>query len=103
MKCKILSDWGFSLADPANVGMGCRHTWDLDCACTGWGRGAVETIFSYKVVETIFSFKVNGTELTGTVTNAQGKTVIREGKINGDEISFVVIRSVGGNEKKAGV
>jgi hypothetical protein len=51
-------------------------------------------------VETIFSFKVNGTELTGTVTNAQGKTAIREGKINGDEIYFVVIHSVGGNERK---
>ncbi len=52
------------------------------------------------MVETVFSFKVNGKELTGTVADAEGKTAIREGKINGDEISFVVIRSVGGNEKK---
>jgi hypothetical protein len=51
-------------------------------------------------VETVFSFKVNGTELTGTVADAEGNTAIREGKINGDEISFVVIHSVGGNEKK---
>ncbi len=51
-------------------------------------------------VETVFSFKVNGTELTGTVANVQGETSIREGRINGDEISFVVIRSVGGNERK---
>jgi hypothetical protein len=52
------------------------------------------------LVETVFSFKVNETELTGTVADAEGKTAIREGKINGDEISFVVIHSVGGNEKK---
>jgi hypothetical protein len=52
------------------------------------------------MVETIFSFKVNGTELTGTVADAEGKTAIREGKVNGDEISFVVIHSVGGNERK---
>jgi hypothetical protein len=51
-------------------------------------------------VETVFSFKVNGTELTGTIADAEGNTAIREGKINGDEISFVVIHSVGGNEKK---
>jgi hypothetical protein len=52
------------------------------------------------MVETVFSFKVNGTELTGTVADAEGKTSIREGKIEGDEISFVVIRSDGGNERK---
>jgi len=51
-------------------------------------------------VETVFSFKVNGMELTGTVANAQGETSIREGRISGDEISFVVIRNVGGNERK---
>jgi hypothetical protein len=51
-------------------------------------------------VETVFSFKVNGTDLTGTVADAEGKTAIREGRISGDEISFVVMRSVGGNERK---
>jgi hypothetical protein len=38
--------------------------------------------------------------LTGTVANSQGETAISEGKINGDDISFVVIRSVDGNEMK---
>ncbi len=51
-------------------------------------------------VETVFSFKGHGTELTGTVSDPQGKTAISEGKINGDEISFVVIRGLGGNEVK---
>jgi hypothetical protein len=50
--------------------------------------------------ETVFSFKVNGTELTGKVSDPQGETAIREGKINGDEISFIVIRSDGGKQRK---
>jgi hypothetical protein len=52
--------------------------------------------------ETIFSFKkVDGTKLTGTVSDPQGETTIREGTISGDRISFVVMPSVGGNERKA--
>jgi hypothetical protein len=50
--------------------------------------------------DAVFSFKVNGAELTGTVADAEGETAIREGKIDGDDISFVVIRSVLGNEMK---
>ena len=50
--------------------------------------------------ETIFSFKVDGTKLTGTVSNPQGEMTISEGTINGDDISFVVIRSRNGNERK---
>ena len=51
-------------------------------------------------VKIIFSFKVDGPKLTGTVTDSQGETAIREGRINGDEIAFVVVRSFGGNETK---
>jgi hypothetical protein len=50
--------------------------------------------------ETVFSFRADGTKLTGTVTDPQGETTISEGKIDGDEVSFVVIRSFGGNEMK---
>lgn len=50
--------------------------------------------------ETVFSFRVYGTELVGTVSSFQGETAISEGKINGEEISFVVIRSFGRNEMK---
>jgi hypothetical protein len=63
-------------------------------------QGNLTNTWFEAMVETVFSFKVNGTELTGTVADAEGKTAIREGKINGDEISFVVIHSVGGNERK---
>ena len=51
-------------------------------------------------VENTFNFKVDGTTLTGTMTTPQGETAISEGKVNGDEISFVIVRSFGGNEMK---
>jgi hypothetical protein len=47
-----------------------------------------------------FEFKVEGSTLTGKATQAQrGTTVdIREGKVNGDEISFVEMVSFEGQE-----
>ena len=50
--------------------------------------------------ENTFNFKVEGTKLSGTVTTQQGETAISDGKVNGDEISFAVVRSMGGNEMK---
>jgi len=50
--------------------------------------------------ETVWNFKVDGTTLTGTVTSPQGETAITEGKVNGDEISFVVVRKMGEMEMK---
>lgn len=50
--------------------------------------------------ETIFSFRVDGTKLTGKVSDPRGETTIRDGKINGDVISFFVMRSFSGKEKK---
>ena len=50
--------------------------------------------------ETVFSFRMDGTELTGTVSDPQGKADILEGRMDGDEISFHIIRSYGGNERK---
>lgn len=48
---------------------------------------------------TTFTFKVDGNNLTGTVSGGRGgDTAISEGKVSGDEISFVVERSF--NEKK---
>src|SRR5262245_34416162 len=43
--------------------------------------------------ETIFALKAEGDQLTGYVSSAQqGDANISEGKISGDEISFVVLR-----------
>jgi hypothetical protein len=50
--------------------------------------------------ETTFNFKVEGNKLTGTVSGPQGDTQISDGKIDGDEISFTVTASFGGNEIK---
>lgn len=46
----------------------------------------------------LFTFKVEGDKLTGTVSSPRGEAPIQEGKISGDEISFVVVREFGGNE-----
>lgn len=48
----------------------------------------------------IFTFQVSGDKLTGTVAGARGETPISEGKISGDDISFVVIRKFQDNEFK---
>ena len=50
--------------------------------------------------ETTFDFKVDGTKLTGTMTNPRGEVAISEGKVSGDEISFVTVRRFGENEMK---
>jgi len=49
---------------------------------------------------TNFTFKADGEKLTGTVSGRQGDTAISEGKISGDEISFTVVRSFQGEERK---
>ena len=50
--------------------------------------------------ETVFDVKVDGNKLTGTVSMGGGELQSSEGQINGDEISFVVIREAGGNQMK---
>jgi hypothetical protein len=50
--------------------------------------------------ETTFNLKVDGTVLTGTMTTTRGESTISEGKVNGDEISFVVVRKMGESEMK---
>ena len=50
--------------------------------------------------ETTFNFKVEGANLTGTVSGPQGDNPISEGKVSGDDISFTVKMSFGGNEIK---
>ncbi len=48
-----------------------------------------------------FTFKVEGAKLTGTMQGAQGDPVdIMEGKVDGDNISFVTVRKFGENEMK---
>lgn len=49
---------------------------------------------------TVFTFKAEGGKLTGTAASAMGEVPIQDGKIQGDEISFHVIRNFGGNDVK---
>ncbi len=49
---------------------------------------------------TTYTFKADGEKLTGTVSGRMGETAITEGKIDGDEISFVVVRNFRGEERK---
>jgi hypothetical protein len=48
-----------------------------------------------------FTFKQDGASLTGTVSSERGDLQIRDGKVNGDRVSFVVVRSVGAREMTA--
>jgi opacity protein-like surface antigen len=52
------------------------------------------------MTENTFNFKVEGATLTGTLTTAQGETAISEGKVSGDEISFIIVRKFQENEMK---
>jgi hypothetical protein len=48
-----------------------------------------------------YTFKADGTTLTGTTTGPDGNQMpIKEGKINGNNISFSVTIDMGGNEMK---
>jgi hypothetical protein len=46
------------------------------------------------------TLKVDGEKLTGTVSGRMGENPISEGRISGDDISFVVVRDVQGQEMK---
>ena len=51
--------------------------------------------------QTTFTFTVNGGTLTGTVSGGRGgDSEISEGKVDGDDISFAVVRTMGENEMK---
>ena len=52
-------------------------------------------------IERTFAFKVDGTKLTGeTTSEMMGKSVIADGKIDGDNISFTITANFQGNEMK---
>jgi hypothetical protein len=47
-----------------------------------------------------FDFKVDGEKLTGKLSSPRGESEIKEGKIKGDEVTFVVIRNFNGDDVK---
>jgi len=67
---------------------------------SGTWKGSAET--PNGTVERTFVFKVDGNKLTGeTTSNMFGKSVIEDGKIEGDNISFSITVKVQDNEGKA--
>jgi hypothetical protein len=49
---------------------------------------------------TTFTFKVDGGTLTGTVGSPRGESKIEEGRVNGDDVTFTVVRNFGGDDIK---
>jgi hypothetical protein len=57
--------------------------------------------FGGNALERTFTFKVDGKKLTGeTSSQMMGKSVINDGVIDGDNISFTITGSLQGNEMK---
>lgn len=53
-----------------------------------------------QTAETTFNLKQSGSDLTGTVNGGRGDQNISEGKVDGDNISFVVVLEFQGNQVK---
>ena len=51
--------------------------------------------------EQIFTFKMAGDTLTGTIATGRGDQEISEGKVSGDDVSFVVVRKFQDMEMKS--
>jgi hypothetical protein len=59
---------------------------------SGTWKATVET--PNGAIETTFVFKVDGAKVTGTATLGQmGESAISEGKVDGDMVTFTVVRS----------
>ncbi len=69
------------------------------------GKWVAETQGRNGPTQTTFNFKVDGAKLTGTVTlpgmmgGQPTDIAITEGKVEGDNISFVIVRKVGQNQE----
>ena len=50
--------------------------------------------------EVSMNLKVDGSKLTGTVGGPMGDTDISDGKVDGDTITFSVVREFNGNQMK---
>jgi hypothetical protein len=69
----------------------------LAADASGTWKASIET--PNGAMENTFTFKVEGDKLTGTITMGQmGEGPISEGKVDGDNVSFAVVREFNGNE-----
>jgi hypothetical protein len=66
---------------------------------TGAWKGTAET--QAGSIERTFQFKQDGTKLTGETTSQMlGKSVITDGKVEGDTVTFSITVNFDGNEMK---
>jgi hypothetical protein len=66
---------------------------------TGTWKGTAEG--PQGALERTFTFKVEGSKLTGeTTSQMMGKSVINDGKVDGDDVSFTITANLQGNELK---
>lgn len=66
---------------------------------SGNWKGTAET--QNGTVERTFTFKVDGQKLSGeTSSNMFGKSLIEDGKVDGDNVSFSLTVKIGGDEGK---
>ena len=54
-----------------------------------------------QTMEQTFTFKVDGANLTGTISSQRGDQQISEGKVSGNDITFVVVRKMQDMEMKS--
>ena len=77
------------------------------CAMSAWaadisGQWKGEWTDSRDTPPYTFTFKQDGASLTGTVSSGDGGDLqIRDGKVNEDRVTFVVVRSIGAREMPA--
>ena len=71
----------------------------LAADASGAWKASVET--PNGTMENTFMLKVDGAKLTGTISMGQmGEAPISEGKVDGDNVSFAVVRERDGNQFK---
>jgi hypothetical protein len=69
----------------------------LAADASGTWKASIET--PNGTMENTFTFKVEGDKLTGTITMGQmGEGPISEGKVDGDNVAFAVVREFNGNQ-----
>ena len=64
----------------------------------GTWKASIET--PNGTIEATFVFKVDGSKLTGTSSSPMGESPISDGKVDGDDVSFNIVRSRDGQEFK---
>jgi hypothetical protein len=69
------------------------------------GKWFAQVPLGHLLLEPTFTFKVDGAKLTGTMTYPLGDQVVRleltEGKVEGDDVSFVVVNKEPNRETKS--